>query len=72
MKLKPFGTVWMPLIVLPLWFFKNAVVAFKTVDLSIFLPPVETIELSSLTRRLNWSLRFFSLKFRDFLTNIPS
>lgn len=42
-------------------------VDLSTVDLSIFLPPVDTMELNSFTKRLNWSLRFFSLKFLDFL-----
>lgn len=49
--------------ILPLWFFRNEMVDFRTVDLSIFLLFVETIELSSLTSMLNWSRLFFSLRF---------
>ena len=40
---------------------------FRIVDLSIFLLPVQTMEHSSFINMLNWSLRFFSLKFLDFL-----
>jgi len=39
----------------------------KTVDLSIFLFVVDNIRFNSLIKLLNWSLRFFSLKFLDFL-----
>jgi len=42
-------------------------VDLRTVDLSILRLFVETIELNSLINMLNWSRRFFSLKFRDFL-----
>lgn len=51
----------------PLWFFRKAIVDFRTVDLSIFLPEVDIRALRSLTKELNWSRRFFSLRFRDFL-----
>lgn len=52
------------LINLPWYVFRYAMVDFRTVDLSIFLLEVDTIEQSSFTNMLNWSLRFFSLKFR--------
>lgn len=52
---------------LPSWFFKNEMVDLRTVDLSILRLLVETIELNSLISILNWSRRFFSLRFRDFL-----
>lgn len=52
---------------LPLCAFKNAMVAFSTVDLSIFLGEVDTMEHSSLISTLNWSLRFFSERFLDLL-----
>lgn len=42
-------------------------VVLKTVDLSIFLLVVDNIRFNSLIKLLNWSLRFFSLKFLDFL-----
>lgn len=51
-----------------LWFFRKDIVDLSTVDLSIFLLLVETIALSSFTSRLNWSRLFFSLRFRDFLS----
>lgn len=51
----------------PLCCLKNAIVAFKTVDLSNFRLADDTIAFSSLIRMLNWSRRFFSLRFRDFL-----
>jgi hypothetical protein len=51
----------------PLWLFKKEIVDLRTVDLSILRLFVETIELNSLINTLNWSRRFFSLKFRDFL-----
>jgi len=44
-------------------------VDLRTVDLSILRLFVETIELNSLINMLNWSRRFFSLKFRDFLAH---
>ena len=40
---------------------------FNIVDLSIFRLPLQTTEHNSWMRRLNWSLLFFSLRFRDFL-----
>lgn len=52
---------------LPLWFFKNAIVDFRTVDLSIFRLFVDTIDDNSFINILNWSLLFFSLRFLDFL-----
>jgi len=52
---------------IPLCAFRNAIVAFKTVDLSIFLGEVATIEQSSLIRTLNWSRLFFSERFLDLL-----
>lgn len=55
---------------LPLCCRKKAMVAFKTVDLSNFRLADETIEFSSLIRMLNWSRRFFSLRFLDFLNFI--
>lgn len=45
-------------------------VAFSTVDLSNFRLADETIEFSSFISTLNWSRRFFSLKFRDFLNKL--
>jgi hypothetical protein len=42
-------------------------VDLRTVDLSILRLLAETIELNSLISILNWSRRFFSLRFRDFL-----
>lgn len=52
---------------LPLCTLKNEIVDFKTDVLSIFLLLPDTIAHSSFTKRLNWSRRFFSLMFRDFL-----
>lgn len=52
---------------LPSCCFKNAIVVCNTVDLSNFLFAENTIEFNSLTNKLNWSRRFFSLKFLDFL-----
>ena len=49
---------------IPWYVFRYAIVDFRTVDLSIFLLEVDTIEHSSFTNILNWSLRFFSLRFR--------
>lgn len=57
---------------LPLWFFKNTIVDLSTVDLSIFLVFELTILPNSLTNMLNWSRRFFSLIFRDFLEKMEN
>ena len=45
-------------------------VDLRTVDLSIFLLLVVTMEHNSLTSMLNWSRRFFSLKFLFILKQI--
>ena len=47
--------------------FKNDIVVFRTVVLSIFLLFWLTIDPSSVINMLNWSRRFFSLRFLDFL-----
>ena len=47
--------------------FKNEIVVFSTVVLSIFLLFWLTMEPSSVINVLNWSLLFFSDKFLDFL-----